>query len=535
MAGLRKIGWILTCALLIGCKAAGSGSNAGGAAGAAGAGASSGLDGGAGTGGSGATGSGGTSGSTGDAGVPGPICFLTNCSSNAECHDCSFGRTHCDVAAQRCVTCDPSSGAGCASGLTCTKYGTCAPQGQTCPTDAQGNPTVTCSTDQDCASCNPMHQICNATTHKCVNCSSSDVSACQGNEYCSASGSCTLKCPTTCSADSDCAQCGSASAPAHACDLAIHKCAQCSATSPCAGGAICTPQGECMKSCGVSGQPKGTCTADSDCTGCGADLYACETPINGGNGKCGVPASGCSDLGAGTLALPPPWNSVTNTCSSDADCSNVGLNLNVGKILRDISGISAIKDATFQYEMNSCASVTVGLPNSAPVSCGICVPCTTDADCSPIQVDPIIDQMFGGLGGVLAKWVLNQLYGDKPHVLNMYCQNVAGDYGVCAPCADPSSACGVASTTGQGCTDDWQCAAGEYCDNGQCADVGSSCFGGGSTCPSGKVCAWNGDQYCCRSSGGGTQVCATDAECTAPDVCAYNGQGYYCQPKVACN
>ncbi len=260
----------------------------------------------------------------------------------------------------------------------------------------------------------------------------------------------------------------------------------------------------CVKACGEPNKPKGTCATDADCAGCGADAIACHVPINGGDGRCGVPASGCSDLGNGVTALPAPWSAVTNTCSNDSDCSGVGLDLNVGKLLRDISGISGINDATLQYGMHSCASVSVGLAGK-DYNCGVCVPCKTDSDCSPIQVDPLVNQAFSGLGKVAAKWALDKLYGDKPHVINMYCENVAGDYGVCAPCSDPSSACGVGSTVGSGCTNVWECAAGEYCSQGKCQQDAPDCFGGTETCSGGTICAWNGDRHCCRTPGTGTQ------------------------------
>lgn len=473
-------------------------------------------------------GNGGSSGGAGAPNVPGPICFLKNCTSDAECKDCTFGRTKCDLGSSQCVACDASSGQGCSSGQTCTKYGTCAPTGATCPVDAQGNPTVTCSKDSDCAACDSSHQICDTTSKKCVNCSSKDMSACLGNQYCAADGSCKTKCPSNCASDADCAQCGSGTSAAHACDAKTHTCAQCSATVACPAGEACSPQGVCIATCGMPDQPAGTCATDADCKYCGAQATACIKPVNGGNGRCGVPATGCSDLGKSVTALPDPWSSVTNTCSGDADCSGVGLNLNVGKILRQISGLSSsiIHDATFQYPMNSCASVSVGL-NGKNYSCGLCVPCKTDADCAPIQIDPLVDQMFSGLGSIAAKWALNKLFGDKPHQIDMYCQSVAGGYGVCAPCSDPTSVCGVASTTGDTCQNVWQCAAGETCVSGKCQAAAPNCFGGTETCPSGTICAWNGDKYCCRTPGTGTVSCASDAECTAPQICSQDAGGHF--------
>lgn len=499
-----------------------------------GSGGSAAVDGGtAATGGGAATGgssaAGGSGGSKSDAGVPGTVCFLDSCTEDGECADCSFGRNRCDIVTSRCVACDPAAATGCPSGKECSQFGTCITPGQTCATDAQGNPTVSCTTAADCAACDPQHQLCD--NGRCVACSPTDSSACSGDEYCSATGSCEAKCPTSCSSDADCGRCGSSEAPANACNPNTGKCGQCSPTKPCPAGQACTPQGACIAFCGQPGKPKGTCSSDDDCKGCGADAVACILPVNGGDGKCGVAAGGCSDLGNGVFALPPPWNSVTNTCSSDADCSGVGTNLNVGKMLRDLSGLSLFNDATLQYEMNACASVEVALPKMDPVSCGICVPCKTDADCHPIDVDPLVSQLFDGLGSIAARWALDQLYGDDPHVVNMYCQNVTGEYGVCLPCGDPTSVCGVPQTVGQGCTNVYECAAGEFCKDGTCQETPTSCFGGGTVCSGGTVCAWNGDGYCCRQPGGGSVACATDAECTGTDVCAWNGSGFFCQPR----
>jgi len=530
---------VVACVVaLAGCSAnkGSSGSGTGGSGASGGSGGSAGVDGG--LGGAGGS-SGGAAGSAGAPNVPGPVCFLTNCTSDAECHDCSFGRHTCDTVSNRCVACNSGTGQGCPSGKTCTKYGTCAGAGATCPTDAQGNPTVTCSADADCAACDPAHEVCDTASKKCVQCSTGNASACKGNEYCATDGSCKIKCPSTCSADADCAQCGTSAAPAHACADKTHTCGQCSMTTKCPAGEACTPQGVCQKTCGLADQPAGTCDTDADCQYCGAQATACIKPVNGGYGRCGVPATGCSDLGTNVTALPDPWSSITNTCSNDSDCSGVGLNLNIGKLLRDASGLSSsiIHDATFQYPMNACASISVGL-GGKNYSCGLCVPCKTDSDCTAIQVDPLAKQMFSGLGSIAAKWALDKLYGDKPHVLNMYCQSVAGNYGVCAPCSDPTSVCGDPNTVGTGCTNVWECAAGETCLNGKCQPAATDCYGGTKTCSGGTICTWNGGPYhCCRTPGTGTKSCATDADCTSPQICSQDASlKWYCMGKATtCN
>jgi len=288
----------------------------------------------------------------------------------------------------------------------------------------------------------------------------------------------------------------------------------------------------CITVCGAQGKPKGACMDDGDCAGCGQDLVACHKPINGGDGKCGLPASGCSDIPGNFAVLPEPWSQVTNLCSNDNDCSGVGIDLNVGKILRDLTGLGQINDATLHYGMNVCAAVSVGIMGET-YSCGVCVPCREDSDCKPIKFDPLAEQAFGPVGSLAAKVLFKYVFGDAPHELNMYCEPVLGEFGVCAPCIDFLHECGVSTTEGVECNNDWECAAGEHCKDNKCTNFVSNCFGGGEPCTGSEVCAWNGDDYCCRQPGQGTEPCASDAECL-PQVCAWNGQGYFCMDPVPC-
>src|SRR5262249_22654771 len=162
---------------------------------------------------------------------------------------------------------------------------------------------------------------------------------------------CSAKCPAACSTDNDCASCGAPGHEAHACNA--HKCAECSSTYACPAGETCSAQGVCSTQCGTDG--KGTCNGDGDCSGCGADSSECHKPING-PGKCGPQATGCSDLGKSVAVLPDPWDQVTNLCSNDSDCAGVGIQFNVGKMLRDLTGINQINDANLDYPMSVCAS-----------------------------------------------------------------------------------------------------------------------------------------------------------------------------------
>lgn len=491
-----------------------------------------GLGGNSGTAGTGAAaGHGGSSGS-GGTGATGDVCLLHDCASDDECTGCPNGRTVCDTTNKRCVRCLPGGTNTCDPGQACSQYGTCVPEGMTCPTDAQGEPTVVCTTDSDCFACDTMHQVCDTATQKCVTCSDTNLYACNPGDRCK-QGSCMGRCPSPCTSDADCTECGTMVNPGHACNKELQHCTECSATVPCPNGLTCGPQGMCMEVCGAPDRPKGVCLSDDDCKGCAGDLIACHVPINGGEGRCGLPASGCSDIGGeGLIVLPEPFDRVTNLCSDDDDCAGQGIDLNVGKMLRDLTGIDQINDAVMHYGMNSCASVTVGAFGES-ISCGICVPCKTDADCAPIPVDPLVEQAFGPVGSTVAKLLLKEVFGDNPHQIQMYCEPVIGEYGVCAPCVDFLHECAVTASEVTGCTTDWDCPAGSHCKDGKCEEYQGGC-NAGSTCGGGKICAWNGDRYCCRQPGQGTKSCFSDAECV-PQICSYNGTSFVCtDPDPTC-
>lgn len=428
------------------------------------------------------------------------ICLLHNCNADDECGACSDGRTTCLVSEHRCVACDSGSGTGCPDGQQCSSWGKCVPQGLECPTDNHGNPTISCGSSADCAACDPMHLVCDTAAGKCVACTASDTSECQQTDIC-VDGQCAGKCPSTCDADADCGQCGSAGHEAHACHA--HKCAECSATHACPAGEECSPQGTCIKECGQNNS--GACQSDADCNGCGGTTNVCHTPINGGDGTCGPAASGCSDLGEGTIVLPDPFGKVTNTCSNDADCSGVGIQLNVGKMLRDLTGVDQIDDANIDYGMNVCADVTIGSGNNS-ISCGICVPCQVDSDCDAIDIDQVALDAFGPIGSLAAALLLDQVFGQNDHKIHMYCEQVAAGYGVCSPCPGFIYECGVDGGGGGGTG---------TCDHEEC-DKGGPLNGTCSQCTS-DVCAY--DEYCCNT--------AWDAQCVAEaeDTCGLTCSG----------
>lgn len=470
------------------------------------------------TGGTGGTG--GTSGSggggTGGVGAGGGICLLNNCNSDAECETCTFGRNKCKLDENRCIACDPVTGQGCLAGEECTSFGTCAPVGATCPTDGSGEPTVTCASNKDCVACDPAHQICDTSTGKCTACTEQDKAFCLGSEFCNPQGKCEQKCPQTCSTDTDCTQCNLGGKNATVCDK--HACVECSDAKPCLPGFECQ-KGQCVKPCGQPGSPTAAgadCKTDAECYGCGnfesTQKYTCKYPVNGGtHGTCTVPAQGCTDLGG--VALPAPYGSVTNLCSTDANCAGVTADVNVGKLLKDLLGsdeinlgIKKIKlnDAVLKYPMTKCASITL----IDDKKCGLCVPCKTDADCKPIPLDPLINDLFAGdpLAQIAAAFLMDKLFGKgQKHELHMQCQNVAKGYGVCLPCANPTKGCGAGSGTQNPST---------KCDHDVCTE-------GGPLSPTCSICTAGiclADPYCC--SQGWDLLCTTVAKklCTEPCV-----------------
>jgi hypothetical protein len=389
---------------------------------------------------------------TSSSGGEGGVCLVNSCTTDAECAGCSDGRTDCLEAEGRCVACDPNTGQGCAPGEICTSFGLCAPANQNCPTDNLGNPTITCSSNADCLACSPMNQVCDVASGKCVACTPTNTQHCLASDIC-VDGNCSPKCPTSCNVDNDCMDCGGPGNEAHACNN--HKCAECSDTYPCPAGLTCE-SGTCIAGCGQAGEASGVCYADEDCAACGGTTgspWVCKKPINANGpmdaGQCGPTAAGCSDLGTSVAVLPPPFDSVTNLCSDDADCSGVGIIYSVSTLIKDIIGSDSIdvgfatvdiQDANVTYGMNSCASIDI----TENISCGVCVPCKTDEDCDPIAIDPLMGDLFKGdpLATIAASLLVDLIWGNNPdHNLHFFCQPVAAGYGVCAPCGNPMQSC----------------------------------------------------------------------------------------------
>ena len=445
-------------------------------------------------GGDGSSGAGGFDssgvGGHGGAAVGGNVCVVRDCDEDAHCADCANGKTRCLVADHRCIACDAKTG-GCPGDRRCTEYGSCVPAGLECPVDQLGVPTIACAENVDCLACDPLHQVCDQAAKACVACTKADPTACRGGEVCIV-GECTEKCPGACTSDDDCVKCGEAGHEAHACNA--HTCGQCSPSYACPGGQVCTQEGVCVDRCGTDGQ--GTCESDADCAACGGGAEACHRPA-AGPGTCGPVAGGCEDLQSGALGLGAPWDGVIAACQADADCAGVSVKLDVGALLRDATGYGGIADGDVDAAMGVCGSVVIGSDGKL-TTCGVCVPCKLDADCAPIDVDASAPGIFGKAGTLEAKLLADKVFGDAIHVVQMYCEAVAGDYGRCAPCPGFTYACGVEPPPPGGSCDHDVCVAGSA--------LGADC----DACTT-SVCAV--DPYCCATAWDGTCVVAAQTTC----------------------
>jgi hypothetical protein len=439
-----------------------------------------------------------------DSGVGSGICLLHNCGSDGECGGCTLGRTRCLPAEGRCVACDSETDTGCTEGERCSEFGQCVPDGLACPVDDHGEPAVACATDIDCAACDPQHRICDLSQGGlCVGCTAENTSECPTNDAC-VDGKCSPACPEVCTADGDCSSCGAEGSEAHACNA--HKCAQCSPTLACPEGQSCTPKGICVTVCGTDGS--GACMADADCAGCGEASTTCHLTMAGGT--CGPSAGTCDDLlGNGSL-LPEPWGAATQLCADESECAGVSADVNIGKTLRFMTGLADIKDGTVPYAIDKCAEVTAG--DEPPLVCGVCVPCTADTDCEDINVDPVSEQIFGPKGSPDAAYLEDQVFGTSPHVVHMYCDMKGVGFGVCAACPGIVNDCGVGGGGGGGGT----------CDHDPCM-TGSALDGSCDMCAA-MVCP--NDSYCCDTAW--DAVCVDEAEqycglmCGMPVGCVHD-------------
>lgn len=372
------------------------------------------------------------------------ICLRVNCEIDRDCKDCESAAKVCNQKEHRCIACGPSAnGKGCPPGQDCTQYGDCVPAStQACSTDAAGEPTITCKSDTDCGRCDPKHRACDAGTGKCVGCTATNRKMCQTTDVC-VNNKCQPQCPDGCATDSDCANCGGTDGvPAkHAC--VSGQCGLCNDKIECPAGLTCDLNvGNCIKSCGKpNGLRVGTCENDAECANCENGAKKCKVPLNGGLGDCVVPAAGCEGLGT-NVTLPAPFDRVTQTCSKDENCASISADLNVGKLLRQITGINSIKDASIKYPMHACASIGITGTGDNQIRCGVCVPCKKDSDCTPIDVMQVTSEMFGPLGGIAAAILLDQIFGPSDRKLYMHCSMLGDELGYCAPCPNFLTRCG---------------------------------------------------------------------------------------------
>ncbi len=382
------------------------------------------------------------------------ICLMQSCEMDSHCAGCanlgvphSFNTT-CLESERRCIACDPNTREGCPEGFTCTDEGYCAKYSQ-CPNDFDDK---SCASDVDCTACGQGALVCDTRIGQCVSCTEINTTYCTGTQRC-LQAECVDACPDRCAGDSDCSHCGyeEGGRELHACYAG--RCAECSPDRPCPSGERCSPSGTCEAYCGVEGHDNGTCRTDADCGNCPSGMNACIPVLNGGISRCGPSARGCVALGEQVL-LPEPFDKITELCTAQQDCANVAARLNVGKILRDITGIKEIRDANLEYGMRACATVPIGgaaadtngdgIPDNsgATQTCGVCVPCMTNGNsaCQDINIDQLAGDLFGFWGALGSALILNRILGatadgqQRPHVIFMRCMDVTWGMGACRPC-----------------------------------------------------------------------------------------------------
>src|SRR5690606_36965216 len=110
------------------------------------------------------------------------VCLLHNCDADEQCDGCSEGRVFCTVDERRCVA--GGEGGAWPPGQACSSWGTCVPEGRTCPTDAGGTPQIGCQNSGDCAADSPAHRVCEPACNSCVACTEFNTAECQSTDIC---------------------------------------------------------------------------------------------------------------------------------------------------------------------------------------------------------------------------------------------------------------------------------------------------------------------------------------------------------------
>jgi len=220
--------------------------------------------------------SGNGGGTTSTGGGHTEVCRLHSCDSDAECGACTEGNQTCLLSEHRCVACDPMAG-NCPQGEFCSEFGACVPEGQTCITNDNGVPTITCTTSEDCLACDSLHHVCDTESSRCVTCTDADVSACGG--------------PSACNSN---------------------RCAECSPTVACPDDKLCTAGGRCAETRGSTGVGGGT-------GGGGGSTGVTSTGVGGGTGGGTTgPCHEVCEVGDTMATTCDPC--VAKLCAADAFC-----------------------------------------------------------------------------------------------------------------------------------------------------------------------------------------------------------------------
>ncbi|MBI5543816.1 MAG: hypothetical protein HY901_08020, partial [Deltaproteobacteria bacterium] len=348
------------------------------------------------------------------------------------------------------------------------------------------NPTaglcVECLDESDCTATAP---ICDSSTMACRVCQASDCTGAKA--ICETEGANAGNCVECTSSDSSACE-----APTPYCDLASERCVECRDASDCSAGTpICDATDHVCRPCEVAADcaPNGVCAANlSD-------------PQVGRCVQCTSEAGGCT--------APLTCDPMTDTClgcTSSAQCSDPN------PICGDDQSCQPCSTSA-DCEGELCAT-------SGPAQ-GACVPCTPDDATRCAAETPRCDPATDTCVACLAAGDCNDPLHPACDVTEHKCVSCGADLGSgqALPCADPTKpACQQSGPLAGQCT---ECSASN---NAACSTARPICLATGrcgcgidSDCGlvgSGRVCASGTCQDGCRGTG---NECPENQACTSTD------------------
>jgi hypothetical protein len=430
-----------------------------------------------------------------------PICDSTTtecrgCSSDQECQS-ELGLAYC-VDNARCSPCQPTTEQGCTD-----------PAKPDCRAAANGNLACqACVTDDHCKNLTAT-PVCDASTGKCVECTSDTDCGGNANKPLCVDNIC-VACNTSSilsTADARCAAKG-----AGACVQSGTEQGQCGNCNP-TNHAGCTSDQLCCERGGVA-----TCvaTSASECTACGVTCNP--TLSNTCTARaCGCGASGpCSGQGTSLFCTGTPGSCVA--CLADTDCKSAAAPLCESNQCVACDGVANANSRCQAKQAGACASA-----GALKGRCAACDPkdgtgCTGSTQCDPGTATCVGCVDDSGCSGT----------NDKCDTSTHTCVDCTAAGG----CADTPATpiCDVLNNTCKQCTVDAECKAGA-------GTAGPLCTGTG-TCVADATCSGNGDctdgihSLCLDVSGNGSDFRCRECDPSNNDGCSSSktcGADYICR------